>query len=86
MKFKPLGARILVEDIPEKYEGKIALSPLSKEKPTGTGVVLAIGPDVKNVAVEDVIFIGQYIGQIIILEGKPYRVMQAIDVLGKMEE
>jgi co-chaperonin GroES (HSP10) len=82
-KFMPLNARILVEDIPEKYEGKLIISATSKEKPTFMAIVMAIGPDVKTMAVDDVVYISQWAGQIVNLDGKPYRTMPAADVLGK---
>ena len=87
MKFIPLGQRILVEDIVEKYDGILQLPPNSKEKPTFTSIVLNISEEIVNpkIKIDDVISRGEWIGQIIDVKLK-YRVMNIADVLGKMEE
>ena len=85
MNFVPTNNRILVEDIIETHHGLIAMSPMTKEKPTGTGKVIAIGLGVTGVLVGDTIFRGEFIGQIVKVDGKEYRVMLAADVLGKLE-
>ncbi len=94
MNFIPLGNRIMVEDIIEKHHGMIAISPMTKEKPTGTGTVIALGDTINNpkavggattqVAVGDIIYRGEFIGQIVKVDGKEYRVMNISDVLGKL--
>ena len=48
MKFKPLGQRILVEDIVEKYDGLLQLPPSSREKPTFQSIVIAISDEIEN--------------------------------------
>lgn len=94
MNIEPLGQRILVEDVIEKYEGKLELPPTSKEKPTFTGKVVAISKEIsaKNIAIGDTIYRGEWIGQII--ESKndnlgrltyQTRVMNIADVLGKVK-
>jgi co-chaperonin GroES (HSP10) len=84
--FVPLGQRILVEDILEKYIGRLVLPPTSPEKPTFQSKVIAISGDIINCkfAVGDTIYRSQWIGQIIDVE-KNHRVMNISDVLGKLE-
>jgi co-chaperonin GroES (HSP10) len=82
--FVPLGSRVLIDDIPEKYDGKLIISATSKEKPTFMGVVLAIGPLVKTLSVGDVVYIGQWSGQMANIDGKSYRTMPEADVIGKL--
>jgi len=84
--FKPLGARVLVDDIPEKNDGLIKIAPTSKEKPTLMAIVLSIGRDVKYVAVDDVIYRGEWAGQMVCVDNKIYRVMQESDIVGKVAD
>jgi co-chaperonin GroES (HSP10) len=85
--FEPLANRVLVDDIKEdRSELRIQLPPSSKEKPTNRATVVAIGPDVKAVIVGDIIYIGEWIGQLVNIDGKQYRSMNAIDILGKVKD
>jgi co-chaperonin GroES (HSP10) len=80
MKFIPLGQRVLVEDIFERYEGILQLPPTSKEKPTFTGRVAAISEEIvkPHIKIDDIIFLGQLIYQ--------SRAMNIADVLGIWEK
>ena len=85
--FEPLGQRVLVEDIAEKYEGRLMIAPTSKEKPTLMSQVVAISAEIisPKLSVGDVIYRGEWSGQIVITDGKQYRVMPIADVIGKLK-
>jgi co-chaperonin GroES (HSP10) len=87
MNFSPLGQRVLVEDIVENYEGMLKLPPTSKEKPTLMSMVVSISKDILNpqIKVGDTIYRSEWIGQLVNVDGKQYRIMNIMDVLGKLE-
>ena len=96
MKFKPLGARALVQMIEreETTASGIVLPDTAKEKPQ-TAKVVAVGSgktdkDGQNVAVEvsegDVIVFAKYSGTEIKLEGEDYMILDADDILGVVED
>jgi chaperonin GroES len=88
MKFKPLGARVIVKDVePEQTtESGIVLADTAKEKPQ-TAEVVAVGAheDVK-VSVGDVMVLRKYSGTEVELDGEEHRIVDAEDVLGMVEE
>jgi chaperonin GroES len=88
MKFKPLGARVIVKDVePEQTtETGIVLADTAKEKPQ-TAEVVAVGAheDVK-VSVGDVMVLRKYSGTEVELDGEEHRIVDAEDVLGVVEE
>jgi chaperonin GroES len=88
MKFKPLGARVIVKDVePEQTtESGIVLADTAKEKPQ-TAEVVAVGAheDVK-VSVGDVMVLRKYSGTEVELDGEEHRIVDAEDVLGVVEE
>jgi chaperonin GroES len=86
MKLKPLFDRIIVErkSAEEKTLGGIILPDTAKEKPV-EGTVLAIGKDVKDLAVGDKILFAKFGGTEVKLDGKIYLIMKEIDVLGVIE-
>ncbi|TLD88689.1 co-chaperone GroES [Helicobacter sp. MIT 05-5294] len=83
MNFKPLGERVLVERLEEdtKTASGIIIPDNAKEKPL-EGKVLAIGSEVKEVKVGDVVVFGKYSGTEVKLEGKEYLILKLEDVLG----
>ena len=83
MNFKPLGDRVLVERVEETNTtaSGIIIPDNAKEKPS-EGKVLAIGSDVEEVKVEDVVVFGKYSGTELVLEGKEYLVLEVSDILG----
>ncbi len=83
MNFKPLGDRLLVERVEEvnTTASGIIIPDNAKEKPS-RGKVLAIGSDVEDVNVDDVVVFGKYSGTELVLEDKEYLVLEVSDVLG----
>ncbi|HHO65274.1 MAG TPA: co-chaperone GroES [Epsilonproteobacteria bacterium] len=83
MNFKPLGDRLLVERVEEvnTTANGIIIPDNAKEKPS-RGKVLAIGNDVEDVNVDDVVVFGKYSGTELVLEDKEYLVLEVSDVLG----
>ncbi|NPA66372.1 MAG: co-chaperone GroES [Epsilonproteobacteria bacterium] len=83
MNFKPLGDRLLVERVEETNTtaSGIIIPDNAKEKPS-EGKVLAIGNDVEEVKVDDIVVFGKYSGTDLVLDGKEYLVLEVSDVLG----
>ena len=88
MKFKPLGARVMVKEIEREQttESGIVLPDTVKEKPQ-TAEVVAVGEheDVK-VSVGDVVVVRKYSGTEVELDGEEHRIVDAEDILGVVEE
>jgi chaperonin GroES len=95
MKFKPLGARALVQIVEreETTASGIVLPDTAKEKPQ-TAKVVAVGEgkldkDDQRVPVEvsqgDVIVFAKYSGTEISLDGEDYMILEADDILGIVE-
>jgi chaperonin GroES len=95
MKFKPLGARALVQIVEreETTASGIVLPDTAKEKPQ-TAEVVAVGEgkldkDSQRVPVEvaqgDVIVFAKYSGTEISLDGEDYMILDADDILGIVE-
>jgi chaperonin GroES len=95
MKFKPLGARALVQIVEreETTASGIVLPDTAKEKPQ-TAKVVAVGEgkldkDGQRVPVEvdqgDVIVFAKYSGTEISLDGEDYMILDADDILGIVE-
>ena len=87
MKFKPLGARVVLKEVERKQttESGIVLPDTAKEKPQ-TAEVVAVGAheDVK-VSVGDVVVVRKYSGTEVELDGEEHRIVDAVDVLGVVE-
>jgi len=83
MNFKPLGDRLLVERVEEvnTTASGIIIPDNAKEKPS-QGKVLAVGSDVEEVNVDDVVVFGKYSGTELMLDNKEYLVLDVSDVLG----
>jgi chaperonin GroES len=95
MKFKPLGARALVQIVEreETTASGIVLPDTAKEKPQ-TAKIVAVGEgkldkDDQRVPVEvsqgDVIVFAKYSGTEISLDGEDYMILDADDILGIVE-
>jgi chaperonin GroES len=95
MKFKPLGARALVQIVEreETTASGIVLPDTAKEKPQ-TAKVVAIGEGKLDsdgqrvpveVAADDVIVFAKYSGTEISLDGEDYMILDADDILGIVE-
>ncbi len=95
MKFKPLGARALIQIVEreETTPSGIVLPDTAKEKPQ-TAKVVAVGEgkldkDGQRVPVDaaegDVIVFAKYSGTEISLDGEDYMILDAEDILGIVE-
>jgi len=87
MKFKPLGARVMVKPTEREQttDSGIVLPDTAREKPQ-TAEVVAVGvhEDVK-VSVGDVVVLRKYSGTEIKLDGEEHRIADAEDILGVVE-
>jgi chaperonin GroES len=87
MKFKPLGAQVVLKEVEleQTTESGIVLPDTAKEKPQ-TAEVVAIGEheDVK-VSVGDVVVARKYSGTEVELDGEEHRIVDAEDILGVVE-
>ncbi len=83
MNFQPLGNRTLVERLEEATTtaSGIIIPDNAKEKPS-QGKVIAIGEDVEQIAVNDVVVFGKYSGNEITLDGTKYLIIDAEDIYG----
>ena len=83
IKFKPLGARIMVSD--DYEEEKTATGIIFTQSEVGTptvGVVVALGAEAADVEIGDKVHFIKYSGTTVIVEGKVYNVLQEEDVIG----
>ncbi len=83
LKFKPLKERVFVSytEEAEKTAGGIYLPDTAKEKPQ-KGKVEAVGSEVKEVKVGDIILFDKYSGSKINIEGTEYLILKEEDILG----
>lgn len=80
MRYAPTVDRVLVLPMDPKALSEILIIPeTAKEKPSH-GKVVAVGPDVKQVKVDDVIVYGKYSGAEIVLDRDDYIVMREHEV------
>lgn len=91
MKVVPLGNRLLIKPIKEeeKTEGGIVLPDSAKEKPMKAEVVaVGDGEDVKDldIKVGDKVIYSKYSGTEIKIEDEEYIIIDAEDILAKIEE
>lgn len=83
MNFQPLGERVLVKrtEVENKTASGIYIPDNAKEKPS-TADVVAVGTEVKDVALNDTIVFGKYAGTELTLEGVDYLILEIKDILG----
>ncbi|PKL52523.1 MAG: co-chaperone GroES [Nitrospira bacterium HGW-Nitrospira-1] len=83
MKFKPLKDRVFVKysDEAEKTAGGIYIPESAKEKPQ-KGVIEAVGSEVKEIKVGDVILFDKYSGSKINIDNNEYLIIKEEDILG----
>ncbi len=83
MNFKPLGQRVLVKrtEVENKTASGIYIPDNAKEKPS-TATVVAIGSEIKDVALNDTVVFGKYSGTELALEGVDYLILELKDILG----
>ncbi len=86
-KFRPLKERVFVSYTEEldKTAGGIYIPDAAKEKPQ-KGRVEAIGTDVKQVKVGDIILFDKYSGSKITLDNTEYLIVKEEDILGIFEK
>jgi co-chaperonin GroES (HSP10) len=81
MTIQALQDCLIVRPDMEKHE----LFVLLREKQTGTGIVIAAGPEAKDVKVGDKVLFGDSIGQDLQWEGEDLLVMREAHTLGVFE-
>jgi len=83
MGFKPLGDRIFVKYMEEveKTAGGLFIPDAAKEKPQ-RGKVEAVGKEVKEVKVGDIILFDKYSGSKISIDNEDYLIVKEEEVLG----
>ena len=83
MNFKPLGDRVLVQRVEETNTtaSGIIIPDNAKEKPSEAKVI-AVGSEVEEINVNDVVVFGKYSGTELTLEGDDYLVLDTSDILG----
>jgi chaperonin GroES len=87
MKFKPLGARVVLKEVEREQttESGIVLPDTAQEKPQ-TAEVVAVGEHEEvKVSVGDVVVVRKYSGTEVELDGEEHRIVDAEDVLGVVE-
>jgi chaperonin GroES len=93
---KPLGARVLVEELEasETIKGGIILPDSAKKKP-GSAKVVAVGDGKKledgkvlpmPVKVGDVVLMDKYAGQEVSIDDEEYMILKADDIIAIIEE
>jgi chaperonin GroES len=87
MRFKPLGARVMVKEVePEQTtESGIVLPDTAKEKPQSAEVVAVGAHEDVKVSVGDVVVVRKYSGTEVKLDGEEHRIVDTEDVLGVVE-
>jgi chaperonin GroES len=87
MKFKPLGARVMVREVEREQttESGIVLPDTAKEKPQTAEVVAVNAHEDVKVSVGDVVVVRKYSGTEVKLNGEEQRIVDAEDILGVVE-
>jgi chaperonin GroES len=84
MKFKPLGARVMVRPVEREQttESGIVLPDTAKEKPQSAEVVAVGAHEDVKVSVGDVVVVRKYSGTEVELDGEEHRIVDAENILG----
>jgi chaperonin GroES len=87
MKFKPLKDRVFVKysEEAEKTAGGIYIPESAKEKPQ-KGVIEAVGSEVKEIKVGNVILFDKYSGSKINIDNNEYLIIKEEDILGIIQD
>ena len=87
MKFKPLGARVMVRPVEREQttESGIVLPDTAKEKPQSAEVVAVGAHEDVKVCVGDVVVLRKYSGTEVDLDGEEHRIVDTEDILGVIE-
>ena len=83
MKFKPLKDRVFVKytEEAERTAGGIYIPESAKEKPQ-KGIIEAVGSEVKEIKVGDVILFDKYSGSKVNIDNNEYLIIKEEDILG----
>jgi chaperonin GroES len=87
MKFKPLGARVMVKEVEREQttESGIVLPDTAREKPQSAEVVAVGAHEDVKVSVGDVVILRKYSGTEVELDGEEHRIVDAENILGVVE-
>jgi chaperonin GroES len=87
MKFKPLKDRVFVKysEEAEKTAGGIYIPESAKEKPQ-RGIIEAVGSEVKEIKVGNVILFDKYSGSKINIDNNEYLIIKEEDILGIIQD
>ena len=87
MKFKPLGARVMVRPVEREQttESGIVLPDTATEKPQSAEVVAVGAHEDVKVSVGDVVVLRKYSGTEVELDGEKHRIVDAENILGVIE-
>jgi len=87
MKFKPLKDRVFVKysEEAEKTAGGLYIPESAKEKPQ-KGVIEAVGSEVKEIKVGDIILFDKYSGSKINIDNNEYLIIKEEDILGIIQD
>ena len=87
MKFKPLGARVVLKEVEREQTtpSGIVLPDTAKEKPQSVEVVAVGAHEDVKVSVGDVVVVRKYSGTEVKLNGAEHRIVDAEDILGVVE-
>lgn len=88
MKIKPLKERVVVKYSSEELEktpGGIYVPDVAKEKPQ-KGEVIAVGSEVKEVKVGDIVLFDKYAGSKIKVDDVEYLIIKEEEILGIVEK
>lgn len=87
MKIKPLGSRIVVQELEanEVTKSGIILSGMAKEKPQEAKVVAVGRINDNGIKIGDKIFYSKYAGNDVKVDGKEYIILNQEDILAIVE-
>jgi len=87
MRFKPLGARVMVKEVEREQttESGIVLPDTAKQEPQSAEVVAVGAHEDVKVSVGDVVVVRKYSGTEVKLDGEEHRIVDAEDILGVIE-
>jgi len=87
MRFKPLGARVMVKEVEREQttESGIVLPDTAKQEPQSAEVVAVGAHEDVKVSVGEVVVVRKYSGTEVKLDGEEHRIVNAEDILGVIE-
>lgn len=87
MKFKPLGARVVLKEVEREQttDSGIVLPDTAQQKPQMAEVVAVGAHEDVKVSVGDVVVVRKYSGTEVELDGEEHQIVDAEDILGVVE-